>query len=47
VSSAETVVGSSSVPSGEFRKIAVEPAAWDPYEVWLTRVKQPRDAQRK
>jgi len=47
VSSAETVVGSSSAPSGEFRKIAIEPAAWDPYEVWLTRVKQPRDARQK
>jgi hypothetical protein len=20
-----------------------QPASWDPYEVWLTRVKQPRD----
>ena len=22
---------------------AMQAAAWDPYEIWLTRVKQPRD----
>ena len=26
---------------GIFR--STEPTSWDPYEVWLTRVKQPRD----
>jgi hypothetical protein len=26
---------------GIFR--GTQPASWDPYEVWLTRVKQPRD----
>jgi hypothetical protein len=36
-----------SVKSADFRNGALEPAAWDPYEVWLTRVKQPRDAQKK
>ena len=25
------------------RKAASVKAAWDPYEVWLTRIKQPRD----
>ena len=29
----------------EFRKTPIEATAWDPYEVWLTRVKQPRDAR--
>jgi hypothetical protein len=24
--------------------MAASPAAWDPYEVWLTRVKQPRES---
>jgi hypothetical protein len=24
--------------------MATSPAAWDPYEVWLTRVKQPRES---
>jgi hypothetical protein len=47
VSSSETVGGSSSAPSGEYLQAPIETAAWDPYEVWLTRVKQPRDAQRK
>jgi hypothetical protein len=28
-----------------FTKVPIEEAAWDPYEVWLTRVKQPRDAR--
>jgi len=28
-----------------FTKAPIEAAAWDPYEVWLTRVKQPRDAR--
>jgi len=28
-----------------FAKAPIEAAAWDPYEVWLTRVKQPRDAR--
>ncbi len=27
---------------GIFR--STQPASWDPYEVWLTRVKQPRDS---
>ena len=31
----------------EFRKTPIEATAWDPYEVWLTRVKQPRDARDK
>jgi hypothetical protein len=26
---------------GSFR--STQPTSWDPYEVWLTRVKQPRD----
>jgi hypothetical protein len=30
-----------------FKQAPVESAAWDPYEVWLTRVKQPRDARRQ
>jgi hypothetical protein len=28
-----------------FTRAPIEAAAWDPYEVWLTRVKQPRDAR--
>jgi hypothetical protein len=47
VSSTETHAGPVSVKSADFRNGALEPAAWDPYEVWLTRVKQPRDAQKK
>jgi hypothetical protein len=31
----------------EFRTTPIEATAWDPYEVWLTRVKQPRDARDK
>jgi hypothetical protein len=31
----------------EFKKTPIEATAWDPYEVWLTRVKQPRDARDK
>ena len=46
-SSTETRPGSPSVKAADFRREPLEPAAWDPYEVWLTRVKQPRDAQRK
>ena len=46
VSSVESAPASSG-PIVEFRKEPLESAAWDPYEVWLTRVKQPRDAQRK
>jgi hypothetical protein len=30
-----------------FARAPVEASAWDPYEVWLTRVKQPRDARSK
>jgi hypothetical protein len=47
VSSSETASGSSSASAVEHLKAPIETAAWDPYEVWLTRVKQPRDAQRK
>ena len=28
-----------------FARAPIEASAWDPYEVWLTRVKQPRDAR--
>lgn len=47
VSSTESHAGSVSAKVADFRKEPLEPAAWDPYEVWLTRVKQPRDAQKK
>jgi hypothetical protein len=30
-----------------FSRAPVESSAWDPYEVWLTRVKQPRDARER
>ena len=36
---------SAATPTTEFKKAVLEPSAWDPYEVWLTRVKQPRDAR--
>jgi hypothetical protein len=44
-SSTDSRSASSSAPVIEFRKAHLEAAAWDPYEVWLTRVKQPRDAR--
>ena len=47
VSSTESHAGPVSVKVADFRNEPLEPAAWDPYEVWLTRVKQPRDAQKK
>ena len=47
VSSVEPVPGSPSAQIVESRAERLEPAAWDPYEVWLTRVKQPRDARGK
>jgi hypothetical protein len=47
VSSVESGPGSSNAPAAESRPERLEAVAWDPYEVWLTRVKQPRDAQRK
>ena len=47
MSPAETRSTSASAPVVEFRKASLENAAWDPYEVWLTRVKQPRDARKK
>lgn len=47
MASAESRGGSASSPVVEFRKVTLETAAWDPYEVWLTRVKQPRDARKK
>lgn len=31
----------------DFKPSPVESSAWDPYEVWLTRVKQPRDARNR
>lgn len=43
--SAENHTGSMSTPVVEIRKAPLETSAWDPYEVWLTRVKQPRDAR--
>jgi hypothetical protein len=47
-SSGELQPESRSVPKiVEFRKTPIEATAWDPYEVWLTRVKQPRDARDK
>ena len=46
VSSSESASGSPA-SAAEHLKAPIETAAWDPYEVWLTRVKQPRDAQRK
>jgi hypothetical protein len=45
-SSSESQSGSRKIPTViEFKKAPTEAAAWDPYEVWLTRVKQPRDAR--
>jgi hypothetical protein len=42
----ESQSGSRKVPTAiSFSKAPIEVAAWDPYEVWLTRVKQPRDAR--
>jgi len=45
-SSGESPTGSYKIPTViAFKKAPIEAAAWDPYEVWLTRVKQPRDAR--
>jgi hypothetical protein len=45
-SSGESQTGSYKIPKViAFTKAPIEAAAWDPYEVWLTRVKQPRDAR--
>ena len=45
-SSSEPQSGSRKIPTViSFTKTPIEEAAWDPYEVWLTRVKQPRDAR--
>jgi hypothetical protein len=45
-SSGESQTGSYKIPTViSFKKAPIEAAAWDPYEVWLTRVKQPRDAR--
>jgi hypothetical protein len=45
-SSSESPSGSHKIPTViSFTKAPIEAAAWDPYEVWLTRVKQPRDAR--
>jgi hypothetical protein len=42
----ESQAGPRKVPTViSFTKAPIEAAAWDPYEVWLTRVKQPRDAR--
>ena len=42
----ESQSGSRRIPTViSFTKAPIEAAAWDPYEVWLTRVKQPRDAR--
>ena len=42
----ESQTGSRRIPTViSFTKAPIEAAAWDPYEVWLTRVKQPRDAR--
>ena len=42
----ESQTGSYKIPTViSFTKAPIEAAAWDPYEVWLTRVKQPRDAR--
>jgi hypothetical protein len=46
---AETMISSATVAlrdhpandEGTFR--STQPTSWDPYDVWLTRVKQPRD----
>jgi hypothetical protein len=46
VSSAETRGGAPGPAAVDFKKAPLESAAWDPYEVWLTRVKQPRDDAR-
>lgn len=32
-------------PSDDSGQRSVVPGAWDPHQVWLTRVKQPRDAR--
>ncbi len=45
---ASSVASHASSASGgivEFRKAPAPANAWDPYEVWLTRVKRPRDAR--
>jgi hypothetical protein len=45
-SSGESQSGSRKIPSViSFTRAPIEAVAWDPYEVWLTRVKQPRDAR--
>jgi hypothetical protein len=44
-SSNESQDRSVSSPAVEFKKAPLETSAWDPYEVWLTRVKLPRDAR--
>jgi len=45
-SSSESQTGPRKIPTViSFTKAPIEAAAWDPYEVWLTRVKQPRDAR--
>ena len=45
-SSSESQTGSYKIPTViSFTKAPIEAAAWDPYEVWLSRVKQPRDAR--
>jgi hypothetical protein len=46
VSPDESQSGPRKIPTViSFAKAPIEAAAWDPYEVWLTRVKQPRDAR--
>jgi hypothetical protein len=34
------------VPSDPVAQRTVGPGAWDPHQVWLTRIKQPRDRRR-
>ena len=42
----ESQSGQRKVPTViSFTRAPIETSAWDPYEVWLTRVKQPRDAR--
>jgi hypothetical protein len=44
-SSSESRSGPATAPVVELQEAPIESSAWDPYEVWLTRVKQPRDAR--
>jgi len=44
-SSGESLASPARADVVEIRKAPHGAGAWDPYEVWLTRVKRPRDAR--